>query len=83
MLKFIKSIFVKSAPVVAPVEPAKGVIARAESELFIITLEHKGGDHFEIFAVGKLTKSGSGCYRHGETRARSQYAFYCSLHGAK
>lgn len=83
MLKLIKSLFVKSVPAVVELAPARGVIATAESELFIVELIHTGGNWYEITARGRFTKNGSGVSRQYESRARSHFDFYCSLHGAK
>lgn len=82
MLKFLKSLFVKPKAVLV-VEPAKGVIACKKSDLFTITLEHTGGNGYEINTVGNLTKTGMGTYRNGKAKATGYFNAMCSLYGAK
>lgn len=84
MLKFIKSIFTRSAPISKlPPLAAQGVIARKTSELFVVTLVHTGGDCYEIVETGRYTNSKSYRSRYGERRARDYFGFVCSLVGAK
>lgn len=82
MLKFLKSLFVKPKAVLV-VEPPRGEIARKVSELFTVTLEHTGGDNYEINTIGNLTKSGTGVYRNGKGRALNYFNGVCSTLGAK
>lgn len=82
MLKFLKSLFVKPKTVVM-VEPAKGVIACKKSELFTVTLEHTGGDNYEINTIGNLSKSGTGVYRNGKGKALNYFNGLCTTLGAK
>lgn len=84
MLKFIKSLFTRTAPAckLPPLE-AQGVIARKVSELFIITLVHNGGECYEIIQMGRHTKTGSGRVRYGEHRARNAFESACYMVGAK
>lgn len=82
MLKFLKSLFVKPKAVLV-VEPARGVIARKVSDLFTVTLEHTGGDNYEINTIGNLTKTGSGVYRNGKGKATNYFNSMCGLYGAK
>ncbi|QGZ16408.1 hypothetical protein Hena1_02580 [Erwinia phage Hena1] len=83
MFSFITSLFRKKPAVVVPPAPARGIIAKAESEFRIITVEHKGGDHFEIMEYSKITKQGSGVYRRYEHRAMQHFHFYRSFTNAK
>lgn len=84
MLKFIKSLFTRKAPVckLPPLE-AQGVIARKVSELFIVSLVHNGGECYEIIQMGRHTKTGFGKVRYGEHRARNAFYSACYMVGAK
>ena len=72
----------KSNEVAAPI-PARGVIARKVSELFTVTLEHKGGEWFEIAVTGNLSKQGTAQYRNGEIKALNHFDSKCIMLGAK
>lgn len=85
MLKFIKSLFSKKSPVVSKLPPLekRGVIARKQCELYIITLIHQGGDSYMISTMGRYTKTGVGSLRYGEFRARQCFDATCAMYGAK
>lgn len=85
MLKFIKSLFSKKAPVVSKLPPLekRGVIARKQCELYVISLVHNGGDSYTINTTGRYTKSGTGSFRYGEFRARQCFDATCAMYGAK
>lgn len=84
MLKFIKSLFTRTAPACKlPPLAAQGVIARKVSELFIVSLVHNGGDCYEIIEMGRYTKTGSSRVRYGEHRARNHFDSVCCMVGAK
>lgn len=82
MFKFLKSLFVKKETFIM-IEPPRGEIARKVSELFTVTLEHTGGDNYEINTIGNLTKSGTGVYRNGKGKALNYFNGVCSTLGAK
>lgn len=84
MLKFIKSLFTRKAPVckLPPLE-AQGVIARKVSELFIVSLVHNGGDCYEIIEMGRYTNTGSSRVRYGKGRAVNAFESVCYMVGAK
>lgn len=82
MLKLLKSLFVKPKAVLV-VEPAQGVIARKVSDLFTVTLEHTGGNNYEIYTIGNLTKTGTGVYRNGKGKAFNYFNSMCAMYGAK
>lgn len=83
MFKFLKSLFIKKPAVITPPAPARGIIAKAESEFRIITVEHKGGDTYLIMETSKIGGLASGCYRFTEHKALQHFHFYRSLTGAK
>ena len=83
MINFIKNLFTKKPQTNLPPLEKRGVIARKVSELFIVTLEHNGGDCYEIITMGRASKTGSGRVRYGEGRARNYFESVCNMHGAK
>lgn len=84
MLKFIKSLFTRTAPdSKLPPLKAQGVIARKASDLVIVSLIHNGGECYEIVQMGIHSKSGFGKFRYGEHRARNAFDSACHMVGAK
>lgn len=83
MFSAIISLFRKKPAIVTPPAPARGIIAKAESEFRIVTVEHKGGDTYLIMESSKVGGFASGVYRFTEHKAMRHFHFYRSLTGAK